>query len=230
MKKSILITGASRGIGFETAKILAEKSCSVIAVSRSKAKLESLASLSKNIHILAADITKSDAVTQIKDFLSDNDIQLNGIIQNAGILINKPFRDLSDADWNRLLDINLLAPVRLTRELFSFLYKGSHIVHISSMGGFQGSDKFPGLSGYSTSKGALSVLTECLAVEFSSDEIFVNALCLGAVQTEMLSHAFPGYKAPVTSAEMGEYIADFVLNGHKYFNGKILPIALNNPD
>lgn len=229
MKKHILITGASKGIGFETAKILSEKNCTVTAVSRSKDRLEVLAKSSDHISTLAVDITDPDAVSLIKKHLSENKLLLDGIIHNAGLLINKPFIELTDNDWKLQFEVNLLAPVRMTRALISLLNKGSHIVNISSMGGFQGSDKFPGLSAYSATKGALSIFTECLATEFSSVGISVNCLCLGAVQTEMLNQAFPGFKAPVTSKEMGSYIADFVLNGHKFYNGKILPVAMNNP-
>jgi NAD(P)-dependent dehydrogenase (short-subunit alcohol dehydrogenase family) len=107
--------------------------------------------------------------------------------------------------------------------------KGSHIVNIASMGGFQGSSKYPGLSCYSASKAALACLTECLAGEFTESGIKVNCLALGSVQTEMLEEAFPGYKAPVDAQEMAEFIADFALKGHKFFNGKILPVAVNNP-
>ena len=105
----------------------------------------------------------------------------------------------------------------------------SHIVNIGSMGGFQGSAKFKGLSLYSAAKGAVAVLTESMAEEFKERGIKVNALALGAVQTEMLASAFPGYKAPLTAGQMAEFIADFALNGHKYFNGKILPVSLSTP-
>ena len=122
-----------------------------------------------------------------------------------------------------------MAPVTLTRELLPFFTSGGHILHISSMGGFQGSDKFPGLSAYSTTKGALATLTECLAVELTEQNIQVNCLCLGAVQTEMLNQAFPGIQAPVHAEQMGEHIASFAIHGNKFYNGKVLPVALNNP-
>ena len=106
----------------------------------------------------------------------------------------------------------------------------THILNISSMGGFQGSAKFPGLCAYSTAKGSLAIFSEALNEEFSQFGISVNCLCLGAVQTEMLEKAFPGYEAPVSAAEMGDFISDFLQNAHKYISGKVLPIALNNPD
>ena len=127
------------------------------------------------------------------------------------------------------METNFFGPASLIRSLKPMMPEGSHIVNISSMGGFQGSVKFRGLSYYSASKAAISCLTECLANEFSESEISVNCLALGSVQTEMLSEAFPGYKAPVEANEMAEFISDFALTGNKFFNGKILPVAVGNP-
>ena len=98
-------------------------------------------------------------------------------------------------------------------------------MHITSMGGVQGSSKFPGLSLYSAAKGAVSIFTESLSTEWVDRGIAVNALALGAVQTEMLDEAFPGLEAPVQPAEMGGYDADFCLKGHRLFNGKILQVT-----
>lgn len=97
------------------------------------------------------------------------------------------------------------------------------------MGAFQGSAKFAGLSAYSASKAALHTLTECLALELADRQIKVNCLALGSAQTEMLEQAFPGYQSPVMAFEMGKYIADFALTGHRFFNGKILPVAVTTP-
>jgi 3-oxoacyl-[acyl-carrier protein] reductase len=106
---------------------------------------------------------------------------------------------------------------------------GSHIVNISSMGGYQGSSKYKGLSVYSASKAALSCLSECLAGELKDSGISVNCLALGSVQTGMFEKAFPGFKAPLGPKEMAEFITYFAINGNKYFNGKVLPVAVNNP-
>jgi NAD(P)-dependent dehydrogenase (short-subunit alcohol dehydrogenase family) len=97
------------------------------------------------------------------------------------------------------------------------------------MGGFQGSAKFKGLSLYSASKGALAILTECMAEEFKEKNINVNCLALGSVQTEMLAKAFPGYKAQSSPAEMAEFIANFALNAYKQINGKIIPVSASTP-
>jgi NAD(P)-dependent dehydrogenase (short-subunit alcohol dehydrogenase family) len=159
---------------------------------------------------------------------------MNGVdivINNAGFLVNKPFVEQSEEDWQKQFDVNVFSPAKLIRFLYPWLLLSgnAHIVNITSMGGFQGSSKFPGLSAYSASKAALGTLTECLAVEFSGKGISVNALALGAVQTEMLSQAFPGYEAPINAHKMAEFITNFSLNGHQYFNGKQIPVAFTTP-
>lgn len=228
--KTYLITGASSGIGFETALTLAEGGNTVIAVARTKSKLELLKSNnSEHIRVLAADITENSSSEKITDFLKEQSLQLDGIMNNAGLLINKPFTQLTDQDWDKQLQVNLLGPVKLVRTLVPFLKNNAHILNISSMGGYMGSSKFPGLSAYSASKGALSILTECLAAELSGQTIKCNCLCFGAVQTEMLETAFPGIEAPVTAKEMGSYTAEFLANGHKFYNGQVLPVTLGDP-
>ena len=145
--------------------------------------------------------------------------------------MNKAFQDISVSDFESIYRVNIQAPFFLTQQLLSHmgLTKTAHIVNISSMGGFAGSVKFPGLSAYSSSKGALGILTECLAEELKEKNIKANCLCLGAVNTEMLKQAFPGYQAPVNPKQMAEFIGNFALQGHAYFNGKIIPVSLSTP-
>ena len=107
--------------------------------------------------------------------------------------------------------------------------KTGHVVTISSMGGVQGSMKFAGLSAYSSSKGAVIAMTELWAEEFKESGPSFNVLALGAVQTEMLEEAFPGYKAPTTALEMATYIKDFALTGHTLYNGKLLQVSNSTP-
>ncbi|MFT6850198.1 MAG: 3-oxoacyl-[acyl-carrier protein] reductase [Sphingobacteriales bacterium] len=223
-----VVTGASSGIGREIALELAKKG-RVIALSRNTSNLDSLAKLNTNIMPITFDLTK-DSMEELGKKIEDISPKINVLINNAGLLINKPFEELTSADWDQQFQVNLKAPAMLTSSLSNLLEKGKgHVVNISSMGGFQGASKFPGLSAYSATKAGLASLTECLSTEWNSKGISVNALCLGAVDTEMLAQAFPGFKAPVSAKKMGEFIADFALNGNKYFNGKVLPVSLNDP-
>lgn len=229
-KKIVLITGASRGIGYATASYLAGKKNHILAVARSAESLEELkSSHSKRIDYVACDLLDAASIQDIIGYIRDNNVRISALIHNAGGLINKPFRELSDDDWNTMWNMNVLSAVRLLRALLPFFHKNAHIVTIGSMGGFQGSSKFPGLSAYSTSKGALSIWSECMATELKNEGISVNCLCLGAVQTEMLKAAFPGVKAPVAPDEIAGFIGDFALDGHRFMNGKVLPVALGDP-
>lgn len=231
MSKHIVITGASRGIGSETAKYLVNQGCSVTAIARSEKKLNQLRAYApEQIFVLPLDITQKNAAETIQNYLEEHQLFIDGLIHNAGSLVNKLFIDQTDEDWEKQLSVNLMAPVRLTKKLLPKINRDSHIVNISSMGGFQGSEKFAGLSAYSTSKGALAVLSECLAVELAEYDIKVNCLCLGAVQTEMLEKAFPGIDAPVQPGEIARFIGDFTLGAGTFMNGRILPVALNNPE
>ncbi len=136
---------------------------------------------------------------------------------------------LQESDFVEMLQSNYIGHVRIIQSLLKFMGDGSHILNIGSMGGFQGSAKFNGLSAYSASKAALHTLTECLAQELVEQGIKVNCLALGSAQTEMLEQAFPGYESPVMAFEMGKYIADFAVSGHRFFNGKVLPVAVSTP-
>jgi len=229
---NILLTGASRGIGYDTVIALAKNPVNkLIALSRNKEKLEKLTKVvaPNTIQILPLDLTDFDEV-QLSNALSEIK-SIDVLINNAGLLINKPFAELHIADWREMFDVNIFGVVRLIQVLLPKLKAANkaHILNISSMGGLQGSSKFPGLSAYSASKAAIISLTECLAEELKEDNIRVNCFALGAVQTEMLEEAFPGYKAPITSKEMATYISWFALNGHHFHNGKIMPVAVSTP-
>lgn len=222
---NIIITGASKGIGFELTKILLDKGHRVFAVSRSIAMLEDLKASYPLLEIIKLDIT-NDLTDLINSF---DKLKVHYLVNNAGYLVNKPLAELSDEDIVQQYQVNAIAPIRIVRDLLPCFAKGAGICNISSMGGVQGSVKFPGLSAYSSSKGALSILTECLAEELQTNDIKCNALALGAVQTEMLSQAFPNYQAPFTPKQMANYIAQFILEASKFYNGKILPVSSSTP-
>lgn len=230
MSKVAIVTGASRGIGYETCQILAAKQHNTIAVARSEDLLDKLAATSSYLHAKPTDLTDEKAVHELVHKVKTTFQHVDILINNAGGLINKSFKDLTLADWRSQIESNLISTVNITQQLLPLFNDKAHIVNISSMGGFQGSAKFPGLAAYSASKGAVSILTESLSVELADKNIKANALCLGAVQTDMLEEAFPGIEAPVEPRRMGKYIADFALEGHQFYNGKILPVALDNPE
>lgn len=224
--KRIVVTGASKGIGFQIVQQLAAQGHIVYAVSRNIQPLLTAGSSFKTLIPVQADITTG--VKEIQEVIEDHKVDL--LINNAGLLVNKPIAEMQDQDIQFQFDVNVMAPLRLIRDLLlSFNPLGASIINITSMGGVQGTAKFPGLSAYSSSKGALTILTECLAEELKERNISCNAIALGAVQTEMLEQAFPGYVAPVMADEMAQYIVDFALNRSSLFNGKTIQVANSTP-
>lgn len=226
---NIIITGASRGIGFETTQLFLNNNHNVFCLTRNTESLENLSH--PNLHILQTDLTSTASISHSVEFIKSKIDHIDIIINNAGSIVNKAFDKIDYKELEIVYKVNVFAPFYLIQQLIHHLGRHSkaHVVNISSMGGFQGSAKFPGLSAYSSSKAAIAGLTECLAEEFKDKNISVNCLAIGAVQTEMLEEAFPGYQAPLKPKEMAEYIYDFSINGHKYYNGKILPVSSTTP-
>ena len=223
--KTLLVTGASRGVGFEICKQAAANGHTVIALSRNISPLKGI----PNIHPFSVDLSNELEVVDFVKEISSSFKSIDVLINNAGSLINKPFLEISSSDFEAVFKVNVFAVASLTRLILPMMNAKGHVLNITSMGGVQGSAKFPGLSAYSSSKGALVILTELLAEEFKDSGPSFNALALGAVQTEMLEEAFPGYKAPVSAVQMAEYIIDFALKGHQFYNGKVLPISSSTP-
>jgi NAD(P)-dependent dehydrogenase (short-subunit alcohol dehydrogenase family) len=228
---NIIVNGATKGIGKEIALILAKNPMNrILATGRTRGSLESMASHNTNILSLVMDLSDFDTYAgSFQDMIAMNFQTVDIVINIAGLMIPEKFMMIRDTDARKMMETNFFGPAAVIRIVTPFCHDGSHIVNISSMGGFQGSSKYTGLSYYSASKAALACLTECLATEFLESGIKINCLALGAVQTDMLSEAFPGYEAPVSAVEMAEFICDFALKGNKFFNGKILPVAVSNP-
>jgi NAD(P)-dependent dehydrogenase (short-subunit alcohol dehydrogenase family) len=223
--KNIVITGASRGIGLALVKWFSANHHKVWALSRNMTPIMQLNLPSVTVNTL--DLTDEDAV--IAWSKNDSPDNIDVLINNAGRLVNKPFSDTKQSDFEAVYKVNVFGVANITRALLKKLQPGGHVVNISSMGGIGGTSKFPGLAAYSSSKGAVSILTELLAEELKETGPSVNALALGAVQTEMLSEAFPGLEVPMTAAKMADYIAQFALDGHLFYNGKVLPLSNTTP-
>jgi NAD(P)-dependent dehydrogenase (short-subunit alcohol dehydrogenase family) len=224
--KNIIITGTSRGIGFELALQFANAGHQVLAISR-KTPQELIEH--PNITCLSVDLAQETELFKIDNFLSATWKKVDAVIHNAGALLLKPFENTSLQDFENIYKVNVFGVANLTQIALPYLQKGSHVVTISSMGGIQGSMKFAGLAAYSSSKGAVITLSELLAEEYKERGIAFNVLALGSVQTEMLAEAFPGYQAPITAAQMADYIYNFTLSGHRFYNGKVLQVSSTTP-
>ncbi|MFH4963899.1 SDR family oxidoreductase [Gaetbulibacter sp. M235] len=227
MSKHVIITGTSRGIGFELVQLFAKAGHKVLALSRNEKPIQDLKL--NNVNAFSFDLNDGEAYKKVEDFVNKNWQKVDILINNAGKLVNKPFSEISMQDFENVYKTNVFGVAELTRIVLPFMKNESHVVTISSMGGVQGSMKFPGLAAYSSSKGAVITLTELLAEEYKDSGISFNVLALGAVQTEMLEEAFPGYKASTSALEMAQYIFEFSLTGNKYYNGKLLQVSNSTP-
>lgn len=228
MKIQAVVTGVGGGIGSDLCQVLSDKGIKTYGISRSGQHRDfgpgythlqmDIGNHPNRKHILEQKIEKG----------LNNDLHL--LIHNAGSLANRKFEEFVREDILSILEINFLVPAELTIDLMPWLRASrmAHIVYIGSMGGFQGSIRFPGLSIYSASKSAGSSLMESLAAEYEGQNLFFNTLALGKVETDMLQDAFPGQKG-IESSVMAEFIADFSLNGYRFFNGKVLPVSAENP-
>lgn len=223
---NIIVTGTSRGIGFELVKLFAQEGHRVLALSRNDKPLSDLKL--PNVQTLPFDLGNPEDFDKLKILLKDWP-QVDVLINNAGSFLNKPLLDTTIEDFKTVYGVNVFGVAEMTRTVLPKIPKTGHVVTISSMGGVQGSLKFPGLSAYSSSKGAVITLTELWAEEFKESGPSFNVLAIGAVQTEMLAEAFPGYEAPVTALEMANYIKNFALTGHQFYNGKLLQVSNSTP-
>ncbi|WP_282017389.1 SDR family NAD(P)-dependent oxidoreductase [Salegentibacter mishustinae] len=225
--KHIVITGTSRGMGYEMVKLFAEKGHKVLALSRNDKPVSELNL--ENVTAISCDISKAEDLEKVSAFVETKWKQVDVLINNAGALINKDFEKISAEEFQKIYSTNVFGVIGLTQKMLPFMKKDAHVVNISTMGGVQGSVKFPGLSAYSSSKAAVITLTELLAEEYKEKGPSFNVLALGAVQTEMLEEAFPGLEVPLSAKDMAEYIANFSLTGHKFYNGKLLQVSNSTP-
>ncbi len=227
MSKNIIITGTSRGIGFELVHLFANQGHNVLALSRNAQPVNNLHF--DNITSLAFDLCKQEDYKKVEKFIDEEWKHVDILINNAGTLLNKPFAETTFEDFENVYKTNVFGVSEMTRITLPYMKQNGHVITISSMGGIQGSMKFPGLSAYSSSKGAVITLTELLAEEYKETGPQFNVLALGAVQTEMLKEAFPDYQAPTTALEMATYIHNFALTGNKFYNGKVLQVSNSTP-
>ena len=226
MSKNIIITGTSSGIGLELAKFFIKSKHNVLAISRNNSDLRSLNL--KCLYAVDFDITNYERYNSLNKYLNNFE-NVDVLINNAGLLVNKPFEDTSLEDFQKVYSTNVFSVAMLTKFLIKRMNNRSNVVNISSIGGVEGTLKFPGLAAYSSSKGALNILTEMLAEEYKEQGIHFNSLALGSVQTKMLNKAFPGFKASTSAQDMAKYIYDFSMEGYKLINGKVISISSTTP-
>ena len=221
--KTILVSGSSSGIGFAICEESKKQGHNVIGISRN---INSQAT-ELGIRSYSVDVTNQNQINELVNNLTSENITIDILINNAGLLIKDKFRDTTDDTFKKVYDVNVFGLANLTRALLPIINTDGQVINISSIGGVNTSKKFPGLSAYASSKGALITLTEVLAEEYRSRPRF-NCLALGSVKTKMLAEAFPGYEAKITPDEMAKQILDFAFDQNNTRNGEIITLDKGN--
>lgn len=229
----VVVSGANKGIGWAVVQqLLADPSAqhTILAVARHVAPLQQLARhYPQQVLPICLDLAQPHANLGALGSAASSYGGVDVLLNNAGVLVKKPFEQLNYADWQHSFEVNVGGAVRLIQYLLPYCNKPAHIVNIGSMGGVQGTSKFAGMAAYGATKAALANLTEVLSVELADRRIAVNCLALGAVATDMLQTAFEGYEGGANVTQTAQFIAHFALNGHHLFNGKILPVSYSTP-
>lgn len=228
MSKTVLITGATSGIGKQLCKLYVKKGWEVWGLGRSQEKLDKLKKELNQIQLIKSDLKEFD----IKSFKKQTKElkKLNLLINNAGYLKKQSLTELDINDFIDTYKVNVFSVHQIIQAVLTKLKKSKNasIINIGSAGGVTNTLKFQGMSAYSSSKGALSIYSECIATELRTEGINVNCLALGAVDTKMLNQAFPDTNYKVEAKKMASYVYSFSQES-KIINGQTLIIANNNP-
>ena len=184
--KVAIITGGSRGIGFETAKTFSENGATVVITSKNSKYLKNAANQLTNTIPISADIKKEKDVKNVIEKTIKKFGRLDILVNNAGIFPKiKQLHKISELEWNDVLDVNLNGQFRFTKFAIPYLQKTSGtIINVSSDAGLKAYEGF-NADAYSASKAALIVLTKCWALEYAKDKIRVNCVCPGVIDTDM---------------------------------------------
>lgn len=181
----ILVTGASRGIGREIARSLAEKGNKVIAnYNKSEEHARSLQEENENIDIFKADVSKRDEVKHMIEYTINKYGKIDVLINNAGIAESKLFTDLTDEDWQKVINNNLYSTFCVTQEVLHNMIhnKKGCIINISSVLGMVGASCE---AVYAIAKAGIDGMTKSLAKELGPSNIRVNSIAPGIIDTDM---------------------------------------------
>ena len=184
--KVAIITGGSRGIGFATARLFSDAGAKVAITSRSSEKLNEAAKKLVDCLAVQADVKKTSDIAKVVKQTIAKFGRIDILVNNAGIFPKiARLHEISEDEWNKVLDTNLSGPYRFTKEVIPYLQKnGGVIINVSSDAGLRA---YPGFDAdaYSASKAALNLMTKTWALQYAKDKIRVNAICPGVVETDM---------------------------------------------
>ncbi len=198
MADSVVITGASRGIGAQIARHLSKEGYALLLVARNEAKLNELAlelaSQGAKVATIATDVTDANAGARIRDAAVDAVGPPWGLVNNAGLSESAPLAKTDDDILTRHMALNFLAPMRIMRAVVPRMIenKGGRVINVCSTAALAG---YPYVSAYAASKHALLGATRSLAREFAGKGVTFNAVCPGYVRTEMFDQTLSNIAA-----------------------------------
>lgn len=183
--KTAIITGGGSGIGLATARAFCKEGAKVILFGRRKEKLVSAADeLGNSALIVQGDMTHNDDLDQLINKTLNNFKGIDILVNSAGLFNGAPLHEISDSQWDEMMDINIRSVFQLTRRVLPIMMaqKSGSIVHISSILGLIA---VPEVAAYNVSKGALNQFSRSIAVEYGSYGIRSNSICPGLIETDM---------------------------------------------
>lgn len=228
MNGAVLITGGGSGIGAACAAEFHRRGRRVVIVGRTVVRLrETARALGSADRVLALAGDAGDEAFARRAFSAARKRfgSVDVLVNNAAHLVKKSFLDTTAAEWDAVMRTNLRGPFLFSRELLRA--PGRIIVNIGSLGGVQGTQKFPGLSAYTTSKCGLTGLTAALAVEARALGVSVFCVAPGAVDTAMLRKAAPGLKAGAAPSDIAKIVADLAGTAGEFLSGAVIPLDTN---
>jgi NAD(P)-dependent dehydrogenase (short-subunit alcohol dehydrogenase family) len=235
--KVALITGAGRGIGAATARLLASRGVKVALMARTLVQVEAQASAIEKEFGAGCALALVGDVSDEK-FLQESFARIKAtfgpvsiLVNNAGVLLRAPLTETSLADWEKVMRVNVTAAFLCSKYAIPQMREAGHgaIVNVSSLSGIRSALKFPGFSAYIASKHALVGLTEGLSVEVKSLGIRVNCIAPGAVDTQMLRSADPSLKTKTQPEEIAQIIT-YLCDDHAshVLTGSVIEVNTND--
>lgn len=221
---AVLITGGGSGIGAACAEEFLRRGRAVVVVGRTASRLRSV----KGALALAGDVGDEAFARRAFAAARRRFGSVDILVNNAAHLVKKSFVDTTAAEWDAVMRTNLRGPFLFSREFLRAPKPGRAIVHIGSLGGVQGTEKFPGLSAYTVSKYGVTGLAAAMAVEARPRGVAVFCVAPGAVDTAMLRKAAPGLKAGAIPSDIARVVADLAESADPaLLSGAIIPLDTN---
>ena len=183
--KTAIITGGGTGIGLATAHAFYQEGAKIILFGRRKEKLEkAVEKLGDSAIIVQGDMTNNNDLDKLINETLHNVKKIDVLVNNAGLFNGSPLHEISDSQWDEIMDINIRSVFQLTRRVLPAMLsqKYGNIIHISSILGLIA---VPQVAAYNVSKGALNQFSRSIAVEYGSSGIRSNSICPGLIATDM---------------------------------------------